>query len=234
MALTISPDIASIITGAAQRYGVDPQLMLAVAQIESGGNPRAQNPNSSAGGLFQFIDSTAKGYGLADRFDPAQSADAAARLTRDNAAHLARVLGREPTAAELYLAHQQGAGGAASLLADPSVPAASVVGADAVRLNGGSDGMTAGDFAGLWGRKIADVLGVALPATGQATGQAPAGGSGRVSDEAFRAAVAGAAPKPATKQEKIGAAGRALYDLGSPDMGLSQFKRRPMIAIGRG
>lgn len=234
MALTIAPDIASIITGAAQRYGVDPQLMMAVAQIESGGNPRAKNPNSSAGGLFQFIDSTAKGYGLADRYDPAQAADAAARLTRDNSAHLSRVLGREPTAAELYLAHQQGAGGAASILANPSAPAASVVGADAVRLNGGTDGMTAGDFAGIWGRKIADVLGGAVSAVGGAMQRGATAAPGRISDDAFRAAVSGAAPKPATKAEKIGAAGKALYDLGAPDMGLSQFKRRPMIAIGRG
>lgn len=101
------------------QYGLPEGYLSRTAQIESGMNPGAQNPNSSAGGLFQFIDSTASAYGLQDRFDPAQATDAAARLAKDNAASLRKVLGREPTAAELYLAHQQGGGGAAKLLANP-------------------------------------------------------------------------------------------------------------------
>lgn len=146
-------DVRKVVSDAAQRYGIDPNALLTIAMIESSGNPAAKNPNSSAGGLFQFIDSTARQYGLANRFDPAQAADAAARLARDNASHLRRVLGRDPTGAELYLAHQQGAGGAAKLLANPNASAASIVGADAVRLNGGHAGMTAGEFAGLWLKK---------------------------------------------------------------------------------
>lgn len=146
-------DIRAIVSQAAQRHGVDPGAMLRIAMIESSGNPKAKNPKSSAGGLFQFIDSTAAQYGLADRYDPAQAADAAARLAKDNAAHLRRVLRRDPTGAELYLAHQQGAGGAAKLLANPNAPAASIVGADAVALNGGHAGMTAGEFAGIWLKK---------------------------------------------------------------------------------
>ncbi|WP_246389509.1 transglycosylase SLT domain-containing protein [Aminobacter niigataensis] len=124
--------------------------MKIIAQIESGGNPRAKNPRSSAGGPFQFIDSTAKAMGLADRYDVDQASDAAARLMKGNAGHLRKVLGRDPTPGELYLAHQQGAGGAAKLLANPDAKASSVVGADAVRLNGGRAGMTAGQFARLW------------------------------------------------------------------------------------
>src|SRR5690606_3074634 len=34
-----------------------------IIRCESGGNPRAQNPRSSASGLFQFIDSTWRRYG---------------------------------------------------------------------------------------------------------------------------------------------------------------------------
>lgn len=146
----IGGPVSAIIDAAARKHGVDPAALARIAWIESKGNPKAKNPASSAGGLFQFVDSTAAQYGLADRFDPVQAADAAARLARDNAGHLRKVLGRDPTAGELYLAHQQGAGGAAKLLRNPGARAVDVVGADAVRLNGGNADMTAGDFANLW------------------------------------------------------------------------------------
>ncbi len=148
-ALGKGPDFAAL----EQQYGLPQGYLQRTAQIESGGNPNAQNPNSSAGGMFQFIDSTAKQYGLENKFDPMASADAAARLARDNLGYLKHALGREPSAGELYLAHQQGAGGAAKLLAAGNAPAASVVGADAARLNGGG-GMTAADFANQWTGKF--------------------------------------------------------------------------------
>lgn len=52
----------------------------AVAMTESSMNPKAKNPESSAGGLFQFVDATAKSLGLKDRFDPAQSLEAFNKL----------------------------------------------------------------------------------------------------------------------------------------------------------
>lgn len=126
------------------------------AQIESGMNPGAKNPNSSASGLFQFIDSTRKQYGGFNPMDPAASTEAAARLASDNKAILARAIGREPTAGELYLAHQQGAGGASKLLANPNARAADLVGSDAVRLNGGNPNMTAGEFSAKWTGKFGE------------------------------------------------------------------------------
>jgi hypothetical protein len=170
--------LADIITQAATRHGVDPSALARVAQLESSMDPRAQNPNSSAGGLFQFIDRTARQYGLQDRNDPVQASDAAARLMSDNQRFLTSRLGRPPTPAELYLAHQQGAGGAAALLSNPNAPASQVVGPDAVRLNGGHDGMTAGEFAGLWLRRAE---GGPRPPSQRGAGtparrQAPAGG----------------------------------------------------------
>ncbi len=183
---SLNPDIDQTITAAANRYGLDPNAMRAIAYIESRGNPNAKNPNSSAGGLYQFIDGTAKQYGLQDRYDPNQAADAGARLARDNTAHLRRVLGREPTAGELYLAHQQGAGGATKLLRDPNARAVDIVGADAVRLNGGNANMSAGEFAQLWTNK-ADTLvgGSGAPSMG---GQSPAN-SGAISNDVFFAAL---------------------------------------------
>lgn len=149
-----------------EKYNLPSGYLARTAQIESNMGRNMDNPNSSAGGPFQFIDSTARQYGLEDKYDWTQSTDAASRLAADNAAVLRRALGREPTAAELYLAHQQGAGGAAKLLANPNAPAVDIVGADAVRLNGGDTNMTASQFAGKWLNKF-----------GGNTG-APSGGSG--------------------------------------------------------
>jgi hypothetical protein len=125
-----------------------------LAQIESGGNPNAHNRDSGAAGLYQFIPSTAKQYGLANPYDPVQARAAVERLTADNRAALRRGLGRDPTAGELYLAHQQGAGGALKLLRNPGASATSIVGERAVTLNGGKAGMTAQQFAGLWVNKF--------------------------------------------------------------------------------
>ena len=147
-------NIQEIIENAAIKHGVPVSAMVNTAGIESNFNPSAKNPNSSAGGLYQFIDSTAKNYHLANKFDPVQSADAAARLMKDNSTYLFKALGRVPSDGELYLAHQQGAGGAAKLLSNPNALAKDVVGSEAVRLNGGSPDMTAGDFAGLWTNKL--------------------------------------------------------------------------------
>lgn len=146
--------IKAVIAQAAQRHGVDEHALTETARLESGFNPSAQNSASSAGGLFQFVDGTARQYGLANKLDAGASADAAARLMRDNGAALAKALGRAPTAGELYLAHQQGSGGALKLLTTPFAKAADLVGAEAVRLNGGSPDMLAGDFAKLWTDKV--------------------------------------------------------------------------------
>ncbi|GIT90149.1 hypothetical protein JANAI62_03680 [Jannaschia pagri] len=158
-----------------REFGLPPEYLGRTAWIESRGRPDAKNPNSSATGLFQFINSTARAYGLTNRFDPVASTEAAARLARDNAAQLRRVLGRDPTGAELYLAHQQGGGGAAKLLANPNASAASIVGRDAVRLNGGNLGMTAGEFAGLWLRKYEGSRKVSGAGIGSTTGSTRSG-----------------------------------------------------------
>ncbi len=143
-------NLQSAIDAASGKYGVDANTLSTLAQLESGGDVNAKNPNSSASGPFQFIKSTAAQYGLENPFDPMQSADAAARLTRDNTQGLQQTLGREPNMGEIYLAHQQGLGGARQLLQNPNARAVDVVGADAVRLNGGTPDMTAGQFAQLW------------------------------------------------------------------------------------
>ena len=157
--LTAPADIEGIVRGAATRYGVDPDQALAVARLESSLNPRAQNPRSSAGGLFQFIDSTWNQYGGGDKYDPARNADAGARYLRDVRDRLAQGLGRAPTVGEIYLGHQQGPAGALRILKDPDGLAKDAVGPDAVVLNGGTIGMTNRDFAARWGRRAARAAG---------------------------------------------------------------------------
>lgn len=148
-----SSGLSGIISQAALSHGVDPNTMMRIGQIESGLKPGAHNP-SGASGLFQFMPSTAKQYGLSNPYDPVASADAASQLASDNSKYLANALGRSPTGGEIYLAHQQGAGGAASLLANPYALATSIVGNKAVLQNGGSANMLAGDFAKQWINKV--------------------------------------------------------------------------------
>ncbi|MCF6368343.1 transglycosylase SLT domain-containing protein [Rhizobium halophilum] len=158
-------EIRKIIVDAAIRNGEDPDTLVEIAGIESSFNPFAKNPNSSAGGLFQFIDSTAAQFGLRDKFDAAASSDAAARLQKTNRNYLRNKLGREPTPGELYLAHQQGAGGAVKLLSNPDARAVDVVGADAVRLNAGDASMTAAQFASRWTSKVGGYAKLPAPAS---------------------------------------------------------------------
>jgi len=62
----------------ATQKGVSVPLALAIAHCESGLNPRAKNPNSTASGVFQFIRSTWKyvtqdyllWHGIQSVFDP--------------------------------------------------------------------------------------------------------------------------------------------------------------------
>lgn len=153
--------IPDLIAERATAAGLDPNVMIRIAELESSLNPNAKNPRSSAGGLFQFTDGTAAAVGLRNRMDPVQATDAVVRLTLENQGLLRRSLGREPQDWELYLAHQQGAGGARALLSDPSRSAIKALRAAGVKnpgraitLNGGTASMTAGEFAGLWRRKF--------------------------------------------------------------------------------
>lgn len=127
-----------------------------VWQIESRSGQDTYNPKSGAAGDFQFIPSTAKAYNLANPYDFYQSADAAARFARDNANVLRNKIGRDPSAGELYLAHQQGAGGATKLLTNPDAPAGQLLGTKAVAWNGGDPNAPASQFASKWMAKFSD------------------------------------------------------------------------------
>ena len=144
-----------MMTQAEAAYGLPSGFFSGAVPLESGGRPNARNP-SGAMGLMQNMPSTWAQYARPGQnpYNPADSVDVAARLAADNMKVMTRAFGRPPTAAELYLAHQQGAGGAVSLLSNPNAPAASIIGAKALIQNGGTPNMTAGQFAGMWESKF--------------------------------------------------------------------------------
>lgn len=194
------------------KYGLPSGFLEKTAYIESRGNPKAKNPNSSAGGLFQQIDSNAKEWGVKDRFDPVQSTEGAAKFAASNAKYLRGILGREPTGGELYLAHQQGPGGAAKLLSNPNALAVDIVGEKAVKLNGGNVNMTAGEFANIW---ISKFNGQRAPTTAQqATGGTTGFAEGRISaTEAPTGQVASGAPEVPESSS-----GAVVAPLASPEL----------------
>lgn len=181
---TASPAGGDAFAEAADRHGVSADYLQRTAQIESGGNPEAKNA-SGARGLFQFMPDTARQYGLANPNDAGASIDAAARLGRDNSDALAKALGRSPSDAQLYLAHQQGAAGAVALMRGGDKPAVEALmplygsrakAAAAITGNGGTADMTAGEFVARQNARYAQSPPAEVKVA-QVASVAPAGGS---------------------------------------------------------
>lgn len=141
---------------------ISQEYLAKLAQVESSNNPLAKNPKSTAKGRFQFVDQTASQYGL-DKYEfgtpeyEQAELEAVKTFTTDNYNSLKNSIGRSPTNGELYLAHQQGANGAKKLLTNPQAKAIEVLGRDEVLNNGGTEDMTALEFASKWTSKFSDV-----------------------------------------------------------------------------
>ena len=154
-------DVRGAIANASAATGVDFGYLLGQARMESSLDPSARAGSSSAAGLFQFTSGTwlsmlrrhgaENGLGWASdaiasgrisdpavreqvlslRYDPQASALMAGELAAENRTALTGVLGREPDASELYLAHFLGADGAGRFLtglaADPGQSAAALL-----------------------------------------------------------------------------------------------------------
>ena len=139
-----------------------------IVGVESGGDPTARNPRSSATGAAQFISGTwldmlskyrpdltgSKEELLALRNDPALSREMAAQYAKDNGAVLSNA-GLPVNPGTQYLAHFAGPQGAVKVLqADPSAPVEGILGANAVAANPFLKGMTAADLQAWAGRKM--------------------------------------------------------------------------------
>lgn len=105
-----SLSMAQIITAAANAYGVDPALALAVAQRESGLNPNLVNPVSGAAGLMQLMPATFASLGGTNIMDPVQNANAGVR-------YLGMMLQQFGDVAEAVAAYDWGPGNLSNALA---------------------------------------------------------------------------------------------------------------------
>lgn len=143
-------------------------LLDSIIGAESGGNANATNPNSSAAGAGQFINSTwldmmrryrpdiqgSDAEILAMRSDPDLSRQMTANYATENQKALTAA-GVPVTDGTTYLAHFAGPQGAVKVLqADPSAPVASILGDAAVKANPFLRGMTASDLQAWADRKM--------------------------------------------------------------------------------
>lgn len=145
-------------------------LVDSIIGAESGGDPNARNPNSSASGAGQFIDGTwldtikaarpdlAAGKSDADllalKSDPQLSRQMTDAYATQNAGILSKA-GLPVTPGTTYLAHFAGPGGAVGVLnADPSTPAGAILGPAVVKANPFLANMTAADLTAWADRKM--------------------------------------------------------------------------------
>lgn len=141
-----------------------------ILSVESGGDPFAKNPRSSAAGAGQFIDATwldligryrpslaegrSRGEILALRNDSVLSREMTEAYASENANTLSQA-GLPVTPGTTYLAHFAGPQGAVNLLrADPGAPVGSVMGEAAIKANPFLQNMTVADLRAWADRKM--------------------------------------------------------------------------------
>jgi len=108
-----SPAVNDAINKASDENGVSKELMYTIANIESGGNPTAKNKRSGASGLYQIMPKYFTSYGVNGEtvWDPYHNSNAAAKSIKKKIKSLENIIGKTPTNAQVYMAHNQGTTG---------------------------------------------------------------------------------------------------------------------------
>lgn len=73
------PDLNRLFRIVGRIYNIDPALLAAIADVESGGNPYALSPKG-AEGLMQLMPGTARRYAVGNPYDPVENVLGAARF----------------------------------------------------------------------------------------------------------------------------------------------------------
>jgi len=211
-------------------------LIDSIIGAESGGNPNATNPNSSAAGPGQFIDSTwlstikaarpdlAQGQSdtdlLALKTDPQLSREMTQAYAQQNQAVLAKA-GVPVNDGTTYLAHFAGPQGAVKVLqADPTTSVADILGPGVVKANPFLAKMTAADLQAWASRKMG---GSATPSPPTAPGPAI------VLPSATAAAPPPVFAQPQAPQQQASAAPSPSYE--APGMQLQPIFAAPRRQI---
>lgn len=156
------PSNAKAIARKARQDGVDPSVALTISHIETGGSfsHTAQNPNTSAHGLFQIVNKTWKGQGGGDRNNVDEQIKQGLKHIKNANSYITSKMGRPPVAHEQYLGHLLGPSGAVAVLkADPNAKLIDVVrkydskNANAIVKNNSMDGLTVGQAIDKWRTK---------------------------------------------------------------------------------
>jgi hypothetical protein len=119
--MKFSQDIEDAIAHASQQSGMSPDVLRRFVSIESSGNPLAVT--GSYKGALQLSASEFAKHGSGDIFSARDNILAGARKLQRESVDFAASHGRAPDASDLYMVHQQGAGGYARHLQNPSIPA---------------------------------------------------------------------------------------------------------------
>jgi hypothetical protein len=181
----IAKTMASLDSGSTKTSGSSVPRAQRIAMAESGGNPNAKNPNSTATGLGQFTDATwlplikkhrpdlAAGKTDQQLLDMRTNKDLSSDMieahAKDNEPLLAQN-GVPPTDGAVYGAHVFGADGYSKIHnADPATPIESLIGARTAKING-MTGKTAGQVTQEMADKVAssEAPSMAVPAPTEA------------------------------------------------------------------
>lgn len=166
----IAKTMASLDSDASKQFGPVAPRAQRIAMAESGGNPNAKNPNSSATGLGQFTDATwlplikkhrpdlAVGKTDQQLLDMRTNKDLSSQMIESHAQDNESLLkqnGVPVTDGTVYGAHVFGADGYSKIHnADPSTPIESLIGDHTAKING-LTGKTAGQVTQEMAAKVA-------------------------------------------------------------------------------